>query len=838
MKLVTSFFAILLISLQLIAQETVLKDTSWKKEYRETATKINDLLHTKLEVKPDFSKSYLYGKAWITLKPHFYSTDSLNLDAKGMEFKKVALVKGAKQIPLKYEYDDQNIRIKLDRTYKANENYTIYIDYIAKPDEYQEKYGTDDFLGIKGMYFINPKGEEKDKPTQIWTQGETESNSAWFPTIDKTSQKTTEELIVTVDNKYVTLSNGKLMSQKKNADGTRTDYWKMDLPHSPYLFFLGVGDYTIIKDSWRGKEVNYYVEPAYGSVAKKIFGNTPEMIEFFSRITGVPFPWVKYSQITGRDYVAGAMENTTATLHQESAQQDARELVDGNNWEGTIAHELFHQWFGDYVTAESWSNLTLNESFADFSETLWDEYKYGKDAGDAENYQGMQSYLQSGSESKDLVRFFYADKEDMFDQVSYQKGGRVLNMLRNFVGDSAFFKSLNLYLTTNKFKAAEAHQLRLAFEEVTGRDLNWFFSQWYFDNGHPSVTIDYIYDDAAGKVNVIIKQIQKSGKLFILPIAVDIYNGANKVRYNVWAKNAVDTFTFNYSKHPDLVNVDGDKILLWNKKDNKTLDNFIHQYKYAGKYVDRLEAIQFAAKTQDDPKALDLLKTALKDKYHGLRNAALFSLDLKNEKVKQAVEPIILDLAKNDKKSTARANAISQLGQYKKAEYIPLFKAATTDSSYSVSGNALDALLEVDKDAAMTIAKQLDTKPAKGTLKSSLQGAKAASGDESLEEEIIGEFNKMPVSNQKFNALGTLGIYLGALKNTEKVKAAVDDIIKFREAIPSQYRIQTDPYINETLQNIATKKEEALKTDTGNTALKELVDYIKSKIPAGEKKGF
>ncbi|HEY5968574.1 MAG TPA: M1 family metallopeptidase, partial [Chitinophagaceae bacterium] len=593
MKLVSTLFAILLFNLQLIAQETIAKDTSWKKQYRETATKINDLVHTKLDLKPDFSKSYLYGKAWITLKPHFYPTDSLNLDAKGMEFKTVALVKGAKQIPLKYEYDDLNLRIKLDKTYKANENYTIYIDYTAKPNEYQEKYGTDDFLGIKGMYFINPKGEEKDKPTQIWTQGETESSSCWFPTIDKTSQKTTQELTVTVDNKYVTLSNGKLMSQKRNTNGTRTDYWKMDLPHSPYLFFLGVGNYAVVKDSWRGKEVSYYVEPEFASVAKKIFGNTPEMMEFFSKITGVPFPWVKYSQITGRDYVAGAMENTTATIHQESAQQDARELVDGNNWEGTIAHELFHQWFGDYVTAESWSNLTLNESFADYSQTLWEEYKNGKDAGDAENFQGMQGYLQSGSESKDLVRFFYADKEDMFDQVSYQKGGRVLHMLRNFVGDSAFFKSLNNYLTTNKFKAAEAHHLRLAFEEVTGRDLNWFFNQWYFDNGHPSVTIDYVYDDAAGKVKVIIKQVQKSGKLFMLPIAVDIYNGANKVRYNVWAKNAVDTFTFNYSKHPDLVNVDGDKVMLWNKKDNKTLDNFIHQYKYAGKYLDRLEAIQF-----------------------------------------------------------------------------------------------------------------------------------------------------------------------------------------------------------------------------------------------------
>ena len=144
----------------------------------------------------------------------------------------------------------------------------------------------------------------------------------------------------------------------------------------------------------------------------------------------------------------------------------------------------------------------------------------------------------------------------------------------------------------------------------------------------------------------------------------------------------------------------------------------------------------------------------------------------------------------------------------------------------------------MDKDAAITISKELNTKPAKGTLKNSLQGVRAASGDESLEEEIIGGFNKMPVSQQKFNALGTLGIYLGALKNTEKVKAAVDEIVKFREAIPQQYRVQTDPYINETLQGIATKKEEALKADAGNTALKELIDYIKSKIPAGEKKGF
>lgn len=820
-----------------MAQPTA--DTSWKKEYRETATKINNLVHTKLEIKPDFSKSYLYGKAWITLKPHFYPTDSLNLDAKGMELKKVALVKGTQQIPLKYEYNDWNLRIKLDRTYKANENYIVYIEYTAKPDEFEEKYSQGAMLGIKGMYFINPKAEEKDKPTQIWTQGETESSSAWFPTIDRTNQRCTQELTVTVDNKYVTLSNGKLVSQKKNSDGTRTDYWKMDLPHAPYLFFLGVGEYAIIKDKWKDKEVNYYVEKEYAPVAKQIFGNTPEMMTFFSKITGVDYPWVKYSQITGRDYVAGAMENTTATIHQESAQQDARELVDGNNWESTIAHELFHQWFGDYVTTESWSNLTLNESFANYSETLWDEYKNGKDAGDAQNYQDMQNYLQSGSDKKDLVRFHYEHREDMFDAVSYQKGGRILHMLRNYVGDSAFFKSINNYLTTNKFKSAEAHQLRLAFEEVTGRDLNWYFNQWYFGNGHPSVDIDYVYNDATGKVNVIIKQTQKSGKYFKLPLAVDIYDGANKVRYNVWAKNAVDTFTFDYTKRPDLINVDADKITLWTKKDNKTLDNYIHQYKYAGNYVDRREAIDFASKKLDDPKAVELIKTALTDKYQGLRNFAISKADLRKELVKTSFEPVLLNLIKSDKSSIVRASAIQKLGEYKKPDYIATFKAAVYDSSYTVAGNALTALGKADPALATALAKQMSDKPAKGNLQEAIMNEIVKSGDESMADKIIGDFAKMPMSQGKFQTLNTLSTYLSAIKNPEKVKWGVDEIVKFRDGVPEAYQNQTNPFINGViLKGILAKKDKDAKDNAGNTQLKELADYIKSKLPEEDKKGF
>jgi len=384
-------------------------DQNTATEYRATSPRINDLVHTKLDVKFDYDKSYLYGKAWITLKPHFYATDSLTLDAKGMDIHKVALMKGSALAPLKYNYDGMQLRIMLDKSYQASDRYTVYIDYTSKPNDLKVK-GSEAIKDAKGLYFINPKGEDKTKPTQIWTQGETESGSVWFPTIDKPNQRCTDEIYMTVPEKYVTLSNGLLISQKKNTDGTRTDYWKMDLPHAPYLFFMGVGDYAIIKDSYKGKEVSYYVEKPYAAVARKIFGLTPEMIGFYSKITGVDFPWAKYSQITGRDYVSGAMENTTATLHTDALQQDARELVDGNKFEEYVAHELFHQWFGDLVTAESWSNLTVNESFANYSEILWYNYKYGKDAADEKNLEDMQGYLASGSEKKDLVRFHYADR--------------------------------------------------------------------------------------------------------------------------------------------------------------------------------------------------------------------------------------------------------------------------------------------------------------------------------------------------------------------------------------------------------------------------------------------
>ena len=381
-------------------------NTSGRTEvYQQTHTLTTELKHTKLKVKFDYEKEQMSGEEWLTAAPYFYPTDSLVLDAKGMLIHEVALDKNGNKSPLKYEYKNDMLKINLDKTYSKNQDYTVYIKYTARPNEVTQK-GSSAISDAKGLYFVNAQGTDPDKPTQIWTQGETEASSAWFPTIDKPNQKTTQEIYMTVPDKYVTLSNGLMKSSNKENGGLRTDHWVMDKKHAPYLFFMGVGDYAVVKDKWRNIAVDYYVEKEYEPYAKQIFGNTPEMLEFFSKRLNYDYPWSKFAQMTARDYVSGAMENTTAVLHQESAQQKPGDLIDENRWEGTIAHELFHHWFGDLVTAESWSNLSVNESFANYSQYLWNEHKYGKDLADYDLMKEIKGYMADPSNlSKDLVRF-------------------------------------------------------------------------------------------------------------------------------------------------------------------------------------------------------------------------------------------------------------------------------------------------------------------------------------------------------------------------------------------------------------------------------------------------
>ena len=695
------FFSFLLFYLTInvsIAQQYINSN-----QYKGEREKINNLIHTKLKVDFNFEKSQLNGEAWITLKPHFYKTEKVTLDAKAMLIHEVKL--NGTKIP--FNYDKDELTIDLGKSYSNLEKFEVYVKYTARPEEVKEK-GGEFIKDAKGLYFINPKGLDSKKPTQIWTQGETESNSCWFPTIDSPNQKSTQEIYMTVPEKFTTLSNGKLISQTKNLNGTRTDYWKMDQPHAPYLFFMGVGEFSVVKDTWKGKTVDYYVEKEYESVARDIFGKTPKMLDFYSNLTGIEYPWDKYSQIVIRDFVSGAMENTTAVTHAENAYQTKNQLIDANTWENTIAHELFHHWFGNLVTAESWSNLTLNESFANYSEYLWIEHEYGKDEADAHLNEDVQRYFEtSEDESKNLVRYEYRHREDMFDLVSYNKGGAVLHMLRSVIGDEAFFETIKRYLKQRQYNTAEATHLRLIAEEVSGKDLNWFFNQWYFGNGHIKFSTTYMYNKIKNTVTIAIKQAEKA---FEFPLTIDIYEPNGVSNYTVWVDAKEKTFTFNYTQLPKLINVNANRSLLAQITDSKTVENYIYQYQKAPKYLDRREAIVELSKHQSSKEVFKIMSQALSDKYYEIRILALENIDLFDKNNKKEAISIIENIAMNDPKTLVRAKAIMVLGKLVELKYKSLFEDGINHLSIAIKENSISSLYQLDKKATLNEVYKLDTK--------------------------------------------------------------------------------------------------------------------------------
>jgi len=330
---------------------------------------------------------------------------------------------------------------------------------------------------------------------------------------------------------------------------------------------------------------------------------------------------------------------------------------------------------------------------------------------------------------------------------------------------------------------------------------------------------------------VNVKQTQ-SNPAFTLPVVIDIYADGKKVRHDVWVTEKDQTFTFPSVSQPDLINFDGDKILLSEKTEaGKSLANYIFQYKNAGAYVDRREAIAACAAAQDSAAAIELLKTALRDKYFGLRSFAINSLDLKKDAVKQAVETTIFDLAKGDVKPTVKADALMALGAYDKQIYTDLIRRSVNDSSYSVAGAALTVLSNIDSAAAYSDAKRLSQSTAKGKLSQAISNAFAMAGREEDVDYVMNLYNKLPLSDEKFELSQMIAYYAIQLKNTDKVKKIVDGLVSFREDLPSIYKNNLAPYINNVLlKSIANQKMALKNVSPDAAALQQQIDYINEKI--------
>lgn len=550
-------------SLDIITTEDGLIGDERSFAYQPSEDRTWDLIHTMLDLSFDWNQSAVIGKATLTLSPLFYPQSELRLDAVNFDIRKI-LVNGKESD--KYKYDSNEIVITLPAPLTRRDRVTVVIDYVAKPrPEYQDEIGA--IRSDQGLFFIDPLDTIPDLPRQIWTQGETSFSRKWYPTLDQPNERGTQEVILTVADTFMTLSNGTLVSSTTLNNGMRRDHWKLELPHAPYLAMVAVGKWDKVSDTWRGRPVDYYVDPGYGKDARAIFAHTPEMIDFFSERLGVDFVWPKYSQIIVKDFVSGAMENTTAVVFGDFVQFHEDDVLEGGQNDYIVAHELFHHWFGNLVTTESWANLTLNEGFANYAEYLWSEYKYGRDKADVGRISELSGYFDQASyDVHPLINFNYADESAMFDAHSYNKGGLVLHMLRDNVGDEAFFASLRLYLQRNAYTAVEVHDLRQAFEETTGTDLNWFFDQWYFGKGHPVLEVNHNFNTATNKLTVNVNQIQGSlgyKDVFRVPLEIGTYlrNGMEQI-HKVWLDQKMNSYTFDVAENPIAVVLDPRDILV------------------------------------------------------------------------------------------------------------------------------------------------------------------------------------------------------------------------------------------------------------------------------------
>ena len=366
--------------------------------------------------------------------------------------------------------------------------------------------------------------------------------------------------------------------------------------------------------------------------------------------------------------------------------------------------------------------------------------------------------------------------------------------------------------------------MRLAFEEVTGKDLQWFWDQWYYGSGHPKLEISYTFNDVNKVASAIVRQTQ-TGRIFKLPIAIDVYNGSDRTRQHVWLEHRTDTFSFAVNKKPDLINVDAEKILLAEKVDRKTLSEFVHQYKYAKNYVDRIEAVNFCIKNIAQPQAKLLIEEALSDPYYKLRIKVLQNIKAR-ELSNSAVNKIIA-IAKNDPYKLARVASIDALSTLNRNDLKDIFIKAVTDSSYSVAGAGLEALMEIDEASTLSLITELK-KDAKGRLEEAIKTAQVLTKTDADFNTMTASFDSLSLFD-KFTGYKNYLIYLGRVSNSDNFKKGVDRIVEFRDIVAG-YSIEMKALINEQLLGVKAKKENLKQTSKEIKALEEQMNYIDKKV--------
>lgn len=556
--------------------------------YREHNVDFDSL---KIEVRFLPKEGKVIGKETLSFRPIQPLIDSLFLDAPGISFSSVTI--NDKNISLRYATDKNGISIYFSKPLNWNTKYKISINYSATPR--------------KGLYFVGWNDSLNLSRKQIWTQGQGIDNRHWFPHYDDANDKVITETVITFDKNYSVISNGNLVSKKLNADSTLTWHYRMTKPHASYLVMLAIDKYAykdvLSKNGIVSRQYYYADRP---QDYEPTYRYSKEMMDFLEKEIGVSYPWKTYANVPVQDFMYGAMENTTATIFGDFYLQDERSAME-RSYVGTNAHELTHQWFGDYITEWSPAGHWLHESFATYYAKIFCREVFGEDNYEWAKYAEAQSAIAA-----DLRDRFPVAHSRAGTSRHYPKGSFVIDMLRYVVGDSIFHKSVKAYLKKHAYQSVDSRDFYLTFMETSGINLDWFFDEWIYHSGFPELKVRYEKD--SNWVRVIVEQTQKTDSLlglFKMPITVAAYNQkGEKNEHDFWLKNQIDTCFIPFANANEIgcVIIDPSYRIIKKLTFERSYSELIFQAEKAGNMIDRYLALATLRDSSIEQKRADFLR--------------------------------------------------------------------------------------------------------------------------------------------------------------------------------------------------------------------------------------
>ena len=652
-------------------------------------TRDYDLQHSKIALRFDVDQRKVFGVVTHTLSILRDDTSKLSFDSVGLTIQSVTVNKS----PANFETTATKLIVPIYSPSHPGDKFDVEIRYEGKPS--------------KGLYFILPDKEYPDRPKQIWSQGESEDTRYYLPTYDYPNDRLTTETILTVPASWLTVANGKLMSVTDAGNAMKTWTWRESVLSSTYLITVVAGEFDEVKQSLHGLPVTYYAPKGRGDRLLANYERTPAMIELFNKKIGVDYPWEKYAQVMVDDFVAGGMENSSATTNTSTSLKSPKLVPEfPTDEDPLISHELAHQWFGDLVTCKDWGNVWLNEGFATFFETVWSESHYPKDQADYDTWNTAREWFaKSDLYKKPIVRFDFDESEE-FDGNAYEKGGWVLQMLRHQIGDEAFWRSLKHYLEVNRGKNVVTSDLVKAIEETTHVSVDRFFQQWIYGAGAPKFDLAYAYDNTKHQIALTVKQTQKvEGHvgIFHVPVDVEITTASGPKLYPVLVTKEAETFSFPSDAAPVMVLFDKGGHVLKTTAFHKEKKEWLYQLKNTGEFADRADAVIALGKIKNDEEVVAALASALNsDKAWGIRAISADALGRIGGAA--ALKHLIAALNTNELPAV-RYHIVAAIGDFKEDPSVPakLEAIARDDHSYRARASALQALGHIKSANALGV---------------------------------------------------------------------------------------------------------------------------------------